>query len=191
MRPVICGIARDDCTLAPPSSGNCLLFESVSGEHAKCVTLYAFLSLRGGLSLLHVLGVHFPAVSQRTRRISLCKLRSLLRSKLRPKLRKPCALVFLCSFCKSKKAESAITLLRIQTAPKHKVDNRVRSSDQQNRSYTPKALPTTPRMLELTAEPLNYDKITKFRNLQGPNSRCHRYLLRLENEMSRCPQKSI
>jgi hypothetical protein len=23
-------------------------------------------------------------------------------------------------------------------------------------------------MLELTAEPLNYDKITKFRNLQGP-----------------------
>ena len=34
---------------------------------------------------------------------------------------------------------------------------------------TPKALPTTPRMLELTAEPLNYNKTTKFCNLQGPN----------------------
>ena len=44
-------------------------------------------------------------------------------------------------------------------------------------SYAPKALPTTPRMLELTAEPLNYDKITKFRNLYGATKHGSDYLV--------------
>ena len=67
--------------------------------------------------------------------LGLCKLRSLLRPKLLPNYG---SLVFLCSFCKKQKdkAGSAIIVANPNSS-KHKVDKRVRSSDQQNRSlYT-------------------------------------------------------
>ena len=53
--------------------------------------------------------------------------------------------------------QSKISLTELLPNAKHEVDDRVDPAINKTGPCTPRALPKTPRMLELTAEPLNYN----------------------------------